>query len=134
MTDLRGDIASRDDIVRLVDTFYERVRGDDVIGPVFNDVARVDWAVHLPKMYDFWDSVLFGRSGFKGDPLRVHVALARRTPMGSRQFDRWVALFSATVDELFGGPVADLAKLRASRIAVTMQQQIDAAGAGGDLH
>lgn len=122
------DIATRADIVRLVDSFYRLVREDEVLGPIFNDVAQVNWAVHLPKMYDFWEAVLFGRPTFKGNPLAVHLALAQKTPLRSHEFDRWVALFHATVEELFEGEVADMARLRASRIAMTMQHHLTMAG------
>ena len=119
------DIRNRDDIITLVDAFYTHVRADDMLGPIFDDVARVDWDEHLPKMYDFWELVLFGTSSFKGNPLAVHRALARQTPLGSAQFGRWVALFHATVDRLFTGAVADEAKLRALRIAAVMAHHID---------
>ena len=124
MTTSTSDIASRADIVRLVDNFYARVQADDLIGPIFNDVAQVDWSAHLPKMYAFWESVLFGTTGFKGDPLGVHLSLSRRTTLTSHEFDRWVNLFQETVDELFAGEMAVGAKLRAVRIAVTMQNHI----------
>lgn len=125
-TQTSRDIATRDDIVSLVDGFYARVREDDLLGPIFNDIARVDWAAHLPKMYDFWDSVLFGRAQFKGNPLAVHRALATRAPMTDAAFGRWIVLFHATVDDLFSGPVAFEAKQRAVRIAMTMQYHIAA--------
>jgi hemoglobin len=107
-----------------VDTFYERVRTDDILGPIFDDVARVDWAGHLPKMYAFWDAVLFGTAGFKGNPLAAHLQFAQLTPLGSREFGRWIELFHSTVDARFSGPVADEAKTRASRIAIVMQHHI----------
>lgn len=124
----RPDIATRADIVRLVDSFYRLVREDEVLGPIFDDVAQVDWAAHLPKMYDFWEAVLFGRATFKGNPLAVHLALAQKTPLTSHEFDRWVALFHATVEELFEGEVADMARLRAIRIAATMQHHLALSG------
>ncbi|MEO7192104.1 MAG: group III truncated hemoglobin [Vicinamibacterales bacterium] len=121
----RMDIASRAAIVQMVDTFYERIGRDDVLGLIFNDVARVDWAVHLPKMYDFWESVLFGTATFKGNPLVVHQALARKTALTEGTFSRWIALFHRTVDDLFQGPVAEEAKRRASMIAATLQYRVN---------
>jgi hemoglobin len=118
------ELASRADIVRLVDAFYERVRQDEILDPIFNDVARVDWDVHLPKMYDFWESVLFGKAAFKGAPLPVHLALSRQVALTSSEFDRWIALFHASVDALFVGPLATEAKIRALRIAAVMQHHI----------
>jgi hemoglobin len=124
MTSDKTDIASRADIVRLVDGFYERVRGDELLGPIFNDVAHTDWARHLPKMYDFWEGVLFGVAGFRGNPLAVHRDLARRVPLGRREFGRWLDLFHESVDALFSGPCAEDAKARALRIAAVMQHHI----------
>jgi hemoglobin len=118
------DLATHDDVVALVDRFYDRVRADDLLGPIFDEVARVDWAAHLPKMYGFWQAVLFGAGNFKGNPLGVHVALARQTPLTPDAFDRWLSLFCSTVDELFAGAVAEDAKDRAQRIALTMQYHI----------
>ncbi|HEY7790729.1 MAG TPA: group III truncated hemoglobin [Vicinamibacterales bacterium] len=120
----RTDITSRDDIALLVDTFYDRIRQDGLLGPIFDDVAHVDWSAHLPKMYDFWESVLFGAATFKGNPLAVHRALASLTPLTSREFYRWVSLFHQTVDDLFDGPMAAIAKDRAARIAVTMHSHV----------
>lgn len=120
------DLIDRTDIVRLVDSFYDRVRADPTLSPIFDTVARVDWGRHLPKMYDFWESVLFGKIGFKGSPLMVHRDLAGRTPVTSVEFDRWLQLFHESVDALFAGPGADEAKVRASRIAAVMLHHIDA--------
>jgi hemoglobin len=117
----RPDITSRADIVQLVNAFYRRVQADDILGPIFDDVARVDWNEHLPKMYDFWQQVLFGVSAFKGNPLAVHRALARQAPLTDREFGRWIDLFQRTVDDLFRGVMAEEAKLRASRIRTVMQ-------------
>lgn len=119
-----SDITTRADIVRMVNTFYDVVREDDILGPIFDDVAQVDWEAHLPKMYDFWEAILFGRPTFKGNPLAMHLALSRLTPLTDREFDRWIALFHATVEGLFEGGAADMAKLRASRIASTMQHHL----------
>ena len=126
MTSVTKDMASRADIERLVDGFYERVRGDELLGPIFDDAAHTDWSRHLPKMYDFWEGVLFGVAGFRGDPLSVHRELARRLPLGAREFGRWLDLFHASVDTLFSGPCADGAKTRAVRIAAVMQHHISA--------
>ena len=130
MTATRHDITTRADIERLVDTFYERVRGDEILAPIFDDVAHTDWARHLPKMYDFWETVLFGAPAYRGPPLGIHVELATRVALGQREFGRWLALFVDTVDAAFLGPQADEAKLRAARIASVMQHHIGNAAVG----
>jgi hemoglobin len=126
MTAGRGDIHERTHIVRLVDSFYDAVRADALLGPIFDDIAQTDWGVHLPKMYDFWETVLFGRSSFRGNPLRVHLALNARVPLTEREFSRWLALFEQQVDNLYEGPVANEAKLRARRIAAVMHHHVEA--------
>src|SRR5438093_1977893 len=120
----RFDITDRRDVACLVNVFYDRVRDDDILGPIFDDIAHVDWTTHLPRMYDFWESVLFARATFKGTPLLVHRALDRRTPLTTAAFDRWIALFQSTVDDLFSGPMAEHAKTCAVRIAAPMENNI----------
>ena len=124
MNHLRLDITDSRDVARLVNVFYDRVRDDDILGPIFDDIAHVDWATHLPRMYDFWESVLFARATFKGAPLLVHRALAQRTPLAPATFDHWIWLFQSTVDDLFSGPMAEHAKNSAARIAATMEHTI----------
>jgi hemoglobin len=125
------DISSRADIERLVNHFYSSVRQDQILGPIFDDIARIDWDHHLPKMYAFWDRILFGTPGFQGNPLAVHLELATKTPLGAREFSRWVSLFRTSVAALFRGPVADEAMTRAERIAGVMQHHVGAAQTAG---
>lgn len=120
----KADITSRADIVRLVNAFYERVRTEPVLGPIFDDVAHSDWNRHLPRMYDFWEAVLFSAPVFEGNPLAIHRRLATRVPLGAREFERWLTLFHQTVDTLFRGPRADDTKMRSSRIAAVMRYRI----------
>ena len=65
-------LETREDIELLVNKFYEKVQHDDTIGFFFNDVAKVDWSKHLPKMYSFWETILFGQMTYKGNPMAVH--------------------------------------------------------------
>lgn len=111
------DIEGRPGIERLVNAFYERVRADEALGPIFDEVARIDWAVHLPKMYDFWETVLFRAGSYRGNPLAAHARLVPLTDMGKDKFDRWLALFVATVDELFDGENAEHIKRCAEDMA-----------------
>ncbi|EDY19563.1 hemoglobin-like protein [Chthoniobacter flavus Ellin428] len=119
------DLTGRADIERLVDTFYGKVRQDELIGFIFNDVARTDWAAHLPKMYAFWETVLFRTGNFSGNPLATHARLVPLTTMGPPQFERWLALFTATVDELFAGEKANLLKASAADIANVLHTKIN---------
>ncbi len=126
-TAFRSDLRTRADIERLVDAFYERVRHDDLIGFIFNDVARTDWAEHLPRMYAFWETVLFRSGGYRGDPLSAHRRVAALTPMERPQFERWLALFHATVDELFEGENAGHIKRCAADMAGVIHHRLNPA-------
>lgn len=118
------DISNKEDVVTLVDTFYGKVMTNNVIGFIFSDVAGIDWGKHLPKMYNFWNSLLFGEREYSGNPMRIHVALSKMTEMGEEQYNEWLRLFNETVDELFVGEKAEEAKTRALKIAKLMQTKI----------
>jgi hemoglobin len=109
------DIGTEEDVRTLVDAFYTAIREDALLNPIFNDVARVDWAHHLPKMYAFWSQLLLGIPGYTGQPFPPHTVL----PVGREHFARWVELFRQTVDRLFAGEVATRAKNAAASIAHT---------------
>jgi hemoglobin len=122
----KTDILGRDEIVRLVNAFYGKVRTDAALGPIFDQVAQVDWDAHLPKMYAFWQTVLFRDGGFRGDPIGKHARLVPLADMGREQFDRWLALFEATVDELFEGENAGHIKRCAADMANVIYSKINA--------
>ena len=121
---MKQDIESRTDIELLVNTFYNKVKDNKVIGPIFNDIAQVDWAVHLPKMYSFWASLLLGEHSFSGNPIQKHIELSKLTAMSETEFSEWLLLFTQTTDELFTGKKADEAKERARNIAGLMLHKI----------
>jgi hemoglobin len=121
---LKKDIQNRTDIQILIDTFYSKVRVDDQIAYLFNDVAKVDWEHHLPRMYDFWEDVVFQSGKFTGNPMMVHMQLNQRSPLRKEHFTRWLQLFTETVEELFEGNNAELILQRAHSIATIMQVKI----------
>jgi len=121
---MKRDISNRADIQQLVDTFYEKVKGDEVIGYLFNEVAKVNWEQHLPRMYDFWENIIFQTGSFKGNPMVAHVQLHQKSPLSKEHFARWQQLFLATVDELFEGEKAELTKQRAMSIATMIQIKV----------
>ena len=115
------DITSRNDIEILVNTFYEKVRKDDTIGFIFNDIANVNWKYHLPIMFDFWETLLLDAGSYNKNAMEVHYTLNRRFPLEEKYFQRWLHLFSETVDQLFSGNIATMAKTKAKSIAALMQ-------------
>lgn len=122
---MKPDILGRPDIETLVNAFYERVRSDEVLGRIFDEVARIQWNEHLPKMHAFWETVLFRSGGYTGNPLAAHASLALLTDMGREKFERWLALFHATVDDLFTGERADHIKNCATDMASVIHSRIN---------
>lgn len=120
----KTDILTRADIEMLINRFYERVQIDDVIGYFFNDVVETDWEVHLPKMYDFWEVILFGTGRFKGNPMMVHKEIHDKSTMEPEHFQHWLALFQNTVDQLYEGPNAEDIKYSASNIARSLMYRV----------
>jgi hemoglobin len=110
------DIDSQARIRLMVDSFYSHVRQDGLLGPIFEQAIE-DWSAHLPKMYLFWEKLLFGTGAYEGNPFQKHVEL----PVEKEHFNRWVDLFVQTVDEHFLGPKAEEVKALARRIAATFQ-------------
>lgn len=118
------DIANRQDVSDLVVAFYERAFKDELLGPVFIDVAHLDLAAHLPIMCDFWETVLFRTGAYKQNALLVHTTLHQKSPLTAVHFSRWLELWTGTVDTMFSGEKAELAKLQASRIAWSMSRRL----------
>ncbi|MES2797276.1 MAG: group III truncated hemoglobin [Bacteroidota bacterium] len=119
------DIQNKADIQVLVDRFYEKIRLNEVLGPIFIDLAKVNWETHLPKMYNFWNMVLFEELGYEGHPLRPHLAINAQQPLSPMHFDTWLNLFDETVDEIFEGEKATEIKLRAKNVAMSWAYKID---------
>ncbi len=124
---MKEDIASRIDIELLVNTFYNKVKSNKVIGHIFYDIAKVDWEAHLPVMYSFWASLLLGENSYSGNPMRKHIELNKLTPLTETEFSEWLLLFTQTTDELFKGKKADEAKERAANIARLMLHKVQSA-------
>jgi len=120
MNSMNKDLKDTSDIRLLVDSFYDQVKKDELIGYIFNDVAKVDWNHHLPIMYDFWEKMIFGTGPYKGDPMTKHIQLNKLTALNSLHFDQWKKIFSETVDALFAGAKANETKERANHIASIM--------------
>ena len=121
---MKRDIENRLDIEWLMNSFYEKVKPDPVIGYIFTDIMRVNWEEHLPMIYDFWENTLLYTGSYNGNPMEIHRHINTIVPLTSEHFKRWTELFSATVDELFDGEKALLAKQRAVGISTSMQIKI----------
>ena len=111
------DILNREDIELLVNAFYDKVKQDPLLAPVF---SHVDWPNHLPNMYNFWSSMLFGDQTYNGNPFQKHIHLK----IDVSHFNRWLELFNSTVENHFVGMKADEVKSRAQSIAGVWQHKL----------
>lgn len=114
------DITQLEHIKKLVDSFYGKVREDDLLKDIFNGVIGDRWQIHLEKMYRFWQTVLLNEQTYQGSPFFPHIKL----PIHQEHFERWVKLFRETVDEHFAGENAAFAKAQAERMALIFQHKL----------
>ncbi len=117
---MKTDISNREDIHRMTIQFYEKVKKDDVIGFIFNDVVKMNWEKHIPVIVDFWESILLDNPVYQQNAMEKHFHLNNMLPLQKEHFDRWLLLFTTTVDEMFEGKIATLAKIRAKSISDVM--------------
>ncbi|MEP6749518.1 MAG: group III truncated hemoglobin [Bacteroidota bacterium] len=118
------DIENRDDIFHLMEHFYAKVIPDETIGYFFTEVAKINIVEHLPVITDFWEMVILGGTNYKKNAVAVHVHLNQLAPMEEKHFTRWLQLFTETVNQLFTGYKAELAKQRALSVATVMKIKI----------
>ena len=116
----REDIKNLADIQILVDTFYDTIRKDQLLGPIFDGIIQDRWPEHLEKMYRFWQTVLLEEHTYYGSPFPPHAKM----PIQKEHFDRWIQLFTQTVDALYTGETSDRAKWQGNRMAEMFQFKI----------
>ena len=117
----KKDISNRTEIELLMKTFYESLLTNEEIKPVF---AHTNFEVHMPHIVSFWSFVLLDEEGYKTNVFDKHVNL----PIKEEHFEIWLNHFEATVNNLFSGEKAELAKLRAQTIAYTFKEKLRAMG------
>ncbi|WP_090679343.1 group III truncated hemoglobin [Myroides guanonis] len=118
---MKKDIENLEDVKQLVNMFYERVRINELIGPIFNAKIQDRWEMHLQQMYNFWQTVLLEEHTYNGRPFPPHAHL----PISQEHFDTWLELFKNTLDELFDGPKVEEAKWRANQMAQMFLNKIE---------
>lgn len=119
-----GDLASRSAIHDLVVEFYREIILDEVLDPVFSEVAEVDWNEHIPKLVDYWCQVLLRTGDYTGPIMAAHRELHSVGPIRAEHCDRWYALWVQSVDGSWSGPVADRAKEHAASVMAGMAKHI----------
>jgi len=118
------DLDSPGEIAEMVRRFYQDVAQDDLLGPMFNDVAQVDWNEHLPKLTAFWCRALLGLEGYVGNPFRAHSLINDRAPFTAAHFDRWLGLFHDAIELGWTGPNAEHALALAHNVARVHASQL----------
>jgi len=115
------EIEDLDHVKLLVNSFYDKVRNDDLLKDIFNNVIQDQWPSHLEKMYRFWQTVLLEEYTYQGSPFLPHASL----PVQKIHFDRWLFLFNETIDEHFKGEKAERAKWQGERMAIMFLSKIE---------
>ncbi len=118
------DIDTREDCERLVRMFYTRVLSDRFLGWIFTDVAKLDVEAHVPRIASFWETILLGAQSYSGGAFRPHAELNAKVPLRPGHFERWLWLWGMTVDELFAGERAELAKSHARRVGTAFVRRL----------
>jgi hemoglobin len=119
-----GDLDRRSAIHDLVVHFYREIVFDDVLAPVFEEVAEVDWSVHIPNLIDYWCRVLLGQQGYSGVIVAAHRHVHDIEAFRIEHFDRWYELWVRSIDANWSGPMAEEAKRHAERIAASLARRL----------
>jgi hemoglobin len=118
---MKKDITTREDLLLLVQHFYVKLLNDSAINYLFTDVAKIDITQHLQVLVNFWDSILFQSDTYQKNAMQPHISLHQKSPLNAQHFEIWLGYFNETLDELFEGEKAFLAKERALSIATVMK-------------
>lgn len=122
---MKPDISTRQDIDTLVKIFYDKLLQDELLHIIFEQTVLSHLEQHLTIIANFWDSILLDADVYRGNVTEKHIALDQRFPLKEQEFNRWLFLWKETVDTLFEGDKAEMAKFRAQSIADIMQYKID---------
>lgn len=121
----KPDIKTNEDLTKLVTTFYEVAKVDPLIGTFFTEVVQVNWEKHIPLIVSFWDSSLFGTTGYTGNMIEGHKHIHEIKKMEVQHFDRWFLLWEKNIRKHFEGPKAEEAIDRGRNIAQVLQYKLN---------
>ena len=117
----KKELDNRENIALLIHTFYGRIRKDEMLGPIFNRIIQ-QWPEHLEKLTDFWETNLLFTRNYKGNPLKAHSDADEKVnnTITMEHFGKWLQIWFSTIDELFEGRNAEVAKQRARKMSTMM--------------
>ena len=127
---MKKDIGTREQLETFLWAFYKKAFADELIGRFFTEVVPLDLDTHVPVIADFWESVAFNKPSYRKNVMEVHRHIHQLSPIKKEHLDRWVKIFSSTLDENFEGSKAELMKQRARSIATLMDIKLNHEGIG----
>lgn len=115
------EIENREDVSVIVRNFYAKVRTDETLAHIFNNIIT-DWEAHLEKLTDFWTMQLFGGKIYNGNPIKVHQEVDDQSnhEVTAYHFGTWLNLWFETIDANFTGENADTLKRRARKMQTVL--------------
>jgi hemoglobin len=121
----KTDIKNREDVSLLINTFYKKIRKDEILGPIFNCIIT-EWDAHLVLLTDFWETQLFLKRKYLGNPVTVHQEVDDKMnhSINPEHFGLWLNLWFETLDELFEGETAWIAKNRAQKMSTMLYMKM----------
>ena len=127
---MKRDIESREELEDFLKAFYKKAFADDLIGIFFTEVVPLDLKTHIPVIANFWESVAFNKPSYRRNVMEVHQHIHHLSKIKKEHLDRWVKIFTETLDESFDGSRAELMKQRARSIATLMDIKLNHEGIG----
>lgn len=122
---MKKDIESRADLEGLLRAFYEKAFTDELIGHFFTKVVPLNLDTHIPVITDFWEAIIFNKHTYKKNVMVVHQHIHHLSHIKKEHLDRWVQIFTGTVEDMFEGEKAELIKQRATSIATIMDIKLN---------
>ena len=127
---MKTDITTSEDITFLVTKFYETLQENATIGYIFTDIVSLDLVEHLPKIIQFWETVLLGKMTYRGNVMRKHIELNAKEKITETHFNKWIQIWNETIDAHFEGEKASEAKERAEMMKPIMLYKMRASEKG----
>lgn len=125
---MKKDIESREELEEFLRAFYKKAFADELIGHFFTEVIPLDLNIHIPVIANFWESIVFNKPSYRKNVMEVHQHIHHLSKIQKHHLDRWVKLFTETLDDIFEGPKAELMKQRARSIATLMDIKLNHPG------
>ncbi len=120
----KPDLDSKKQIKAFIELFYQQILKDDLLAHIFLEVAEIDIPEHLGIIRRYWEKLLLGENDYTRHTMNIHRTLHAKYPLSDIEFDRWLALFTATLEDNFVGEKTERAKKLAQNIAANMENTL----------